>query len=205
MEIWKTIENYEKYQVSNYGRIRSKTTKNIQRMQHVKTKEVIETTVEHKGRILKGVLRRGYYYITLYNKYNRPNGKTFKISRLVAEYFIPNPENKLLVHHKNGNKLNNNSYNLEWVTDKEHAKKHDDMYRCADKHKCNWKKVRLIDKNLIFDNSIRAAEYLDENYFYNSRNLKLVARNIRRVCLGLRKSTYNFRWEYYKECSETSP
>jgi len=197
MEIWKTIEKYEKYQISNYGRIRSLDSIKKQRMLNHKMEKEMFVDVKHKGNILKGILRKGYYFITLYNE-NEKTGKTFKISRLVAEYFVNNPQNKPLVHHIDGNKLNNNSYNLKWVTDKEHATEHKE----SNNH--NWKKVRLIDKNLIFDNSIKAAEYLDNLYFKNSKNIKLVAQNIRRVCQGTRNKSYKFRWEYYKKCSETS-
>jgi len=61
----------------------------------------------------------GYYEVTLFL-----DGKRHykSVHRLVAETFIPNPENKLCVNHIDGNKLNNNVYNLEWVTHSENTK-----------------------------------------------------------------------------------
>ena len=45
--------------------------------------------------------------------------KTFRLNRLIAETFIPNPENKPEVHHKDNDKTNNAADNLEWVTGEE--------------------------------------------------------------------------------------
>lgn len=58
-----------------------------------------------------------YYYVSI-------NGKKRRIHQLVAETFLPNPENKPLVHHKDFDKLNNELSNLQWLTYAEHNKLH---------------------------------------------------------------------------------
>lgn len=65
------------------------------------------------NKYLSKTLRNGYEKLTLFNK---DKCKTFVVHRLVANAFIPNPENKLEVNHKDGNKLNNHISNLEWNT-----------------------------------------------------------------------------------------
>ena len=68
-----------------------------------------------KARLLKQwVQHDGYYYVEI-------KGIKRRVHRLVAQAFIPNPEGKPYVHHKDGNKLNNNVANLQWVTTAEHA------------------------------------------------------------------------------------
>ena len=62
---------------------------------------------------------KGYIQTPLTKNKKQINKKNH---RLVAIAFIPNPENKPQVNHINGNKLNNNVENLEWVTDKENKK-----------------------------------------------------------------------------------
>lgn len=85
-------------------------------------------TIDTEGRVFSlktkrhlkyKVHRRGYYLVDLW-KNNK--GHTKKVHRLVAEAFIPNPQNKPAVNHKDGDKLNNNASNLEWVTNKENTK-----------------------------------------------------------------------------------
>lgn len=100
-EIWKDIKEYEGiYQVSNLGRVKS--------LKHSK-----------EGKLLKGrVTGKGYLSVALFRNSVR---KSNSIHRLVAEAFIPNPENKPEVNHIDENKLNNDVSNLEWVTSKENS------------------------------------------------------------------------------------
>jgi hypothetical protein len=91
-EVWKDIEGYEGlYQVSNSGRIKS-----------------VKNNIIRKPRIA-----RGYLYVNLSKSGKK---KTYKIHRLVAQHFIPNPNNYPCVNHKDEDKLNNFLNNLEWCT-----------------------------------------------------------------------------------------
>lgn len=63
----------------------------------------------------------GYCYVDL-----RKGGKDIKcrVHRLVAEAFIKNPDNKPIVHHKDTDRKNNKAFNLQWMTEAEHASAH---------------------------------------------------------------------------------
>ena len=109
MEIWKSIKGYEdKYQVSNFGRVKS--------LKRVVPHKLYGTKVVPE-RFLKAYLRsHGYYCISLWNN----NSKTDKyIHRLLAIYFITNPNNYPCINHIDGNKTNNSINNLEWCTIKQ--------------------------------------------------------------------------------------
>lgn len=92
------LKNYPAYLISEDGRVLNK-----QYMRELKGYSSLTT---------------GYIYITL-----RKGGQTFKhpLHRLLALQFIPNPEGKPMVNHRDGCKLNNSLYNLEWVTNQENV------------------------------------------------------------------------------------
>jgi hypothetical protein len=109
VEIWKPVMGYEGlYEVSNLGRVRS-----LERIVQCGKgnirvdRETIKTATPN---------RQGYLRINLYNhsKY-----QTRTIHRLVAEAFIPNPENKPQVDHINTDKTDNRVENLRWVDKQE--------------------------------------------------------------------------------------
>lgn len=102
-EIWKDIDGYEgRYQASTLGQVRSLDG------------------VSRQGRFLKGkvlkqsVTKTGYHHLYLHNP-----GKNYRVNRLVAQTFIPNPTNLPQVNHIDGNKANNRVDNLEWCTQSE--------------------------------------------------------------------------------------
>lgn len=80
---------------------------------------VISYVRQTSKKIKRPLSRKGYEVVMLYGKGKR---RLYPIHRLVAEHFIPNPENKSQVNHIDGNKLNNNVKNLEWVTASENVK-----------------------------------------------------------------------------------
>ena len=118
MEIWKDIKGYENlYQVSNYGNVRSiKYIKYLIKDERKWKKYWIENTkIEYK---LLSLGKNGSGYITVSLRKNNKSC-TYYVHRLLCSEFIPNPENKRTVNHKDGNKHNNNLYNLEWANQKE--------------------------------------------------------------------------------------
>ena len=97
MEEWRSIEGHTDYHISSYGRIKGVF-----------------------GKILNPYIsKRGYYVVNLHLGEGKQIQKN--IHRLVAETFLPNPNNLECVDHINRNRLDNNISNLRWVNKKENG------------------------------------------------------------------------------------
>lgn len=105
-EVWRDVVGWEdSYQVSNLGRVKSK--KRIRAGKH-DSQATVSVKIKESYVDEDGYLRVSLYY----------NGmsKLAAVHRLVAEAFVSNPDNLPQVNHKNGDKADNRSDNLEWVT-----------------------------------------------------------------------------------------
>ena len=186
-EIWKDIKNYEGYyQISNYGNVRS-----LDR-------------IDELGRLIKGrekVKQKQHYnkdncYLNII-LYKNGQKQRFYIHRLVAEAFIPNPENKPQVNHNDRNKKNNKIDNLEWVTISENIKysyNFDDRKKSTGCHKIGKenimsKKVKQYDLEGNFIKKWESARQasIQTNIDYST---------IKQVCRGKGKKAGGYIWKY---------
>lgn len=167
------IKGYEDYQVDTDGVIYAKS-----------------------GRPLAySISSKGYCIINLFK-----NGevKGFSVHSIVARQFIPNDNPcKIQINHKDGNKINNNVDNLEWVTRSENVRHSIDVLGSHIGSKnANSKAIACYDKNTgelkhSFESVMDAAKYLCEG-----QNLRYVQNSICRALKGRRKTYRGYIWEY---------
>ena len=166
-EIWRPVVGYESlYEVSSFGRVRS-----LDRI------IIYPNGRKHfyKGQIMKSHKDKYGYLVILLSK----NGidKNYFIHRLVAETFIPNPDNLPQVNHKSEVKTENFVWNLEWISNMDNV-----IYS-------QGKQVEqyTIEGNLIatYPSAGKAAR---QNGLYRT--------NISNCCLGKLKTVGGFIWRY---------
>jgi len=169
-EIWKDIEGYEGlYQISNLGRIK---------------------TISRQGTntrfIKKDIRKDGYIQVHLTKNSKMKN---FLLHRLIAQTFIPNPNNFKYINHKDGNKQNNDISNLEWCTSSQN------IFHAYNAGLINRrKKVNQYDKN---NNLINTFESVNEA----SRVTHIDRSHIGACCrkANCYKTSGGYIWRYVNE------
>lgn len=166
---WRKIKNADGYSVSNQGEVRNDVTGHIL------------TPYGSKGLYVGVQLGRRNYH---------------RVHRIVAETFIPNPENKPQVNHKDGNKRNNRADNLEWVTPSENQRhrfavlgKYYSKEKmatitalAAEKHK---RKVRCEETGIVYESIVEA-----------SKNTGISVSNIGHCARGKYKQACGTHWSF---------
>ena len=167
--IWKDIKGYEgRYQISNLGEVKSVPRLVANKNGYRKVKERI---------LRKKIDTRGYFVVNLCR-----NGlhKMYTIHRLVAETFMPNPNQLPQVNHKDENKLNNRLDNLEWCTAK---------YNTNYGHATTRRSLSVCQYDL---NGCKVG------WFYGIREAERITginnRSIRQVLKGERKTAGGYYW-----------
>ena len=169
-EIFKEIKNYENYLVSNYGTIKRKN-----------------------GKEIKPFESNGYNRVRLYKNGKQKN---FKVHRLVAEAFIPNPKNLKFVNHKNEIKNDNLVENLEWCDFKYNLN-----YGTCQKRKGETLKKLLINRK---DLSKQVYQYNKQKELVGiypsiqeaSRQTGILYSLISKCCNNHLRQTHKYIWKF---------
>ena len=163
-EIWKPIKGFEGlYEVSNFGRVKS--------------------VGYNKSKILKPhKLDGGYFQVCLY-KNKQPSH--YLIHRLVAEAFIPNPDNFPCVNHKGENPSKNYVWQLEWCT---YQYNNTFGNRISSAAKSRYKPIIQLSLNGEIINEFESIISIKE--------IGLNYKNISSVCKGKRKTANGYIWKY---------
>lgn len=169
-EIWRDIKNHEgKYQVSNMGRVRSLNYKMTGRIEILRpaihTEGYLECSLCHNGKIKK-------YYV----------------HRLVAEAFLPNPDNLPQVNHKDECKTNNKVDNLEWCTHEYNSTYGTMQARAAKSKSKSVKQLTKTGELIATYPSLKQA----------CRETGIHRSNICGCCKNKYKTAGGYRWEYLR-------
>lgn len=189
MEKWKPVVGYEGYyEVSNTGLVKS-----VDRIvHHSRTFERFQ-----RGNLLNIRTNSTGHYSTVYlSKENKK--KHAKVHRLVAEAFIPNPNNYPEVNHKDENKNNNDVSNLEWCT-----KKYNNNYGTKNIRGAAHRNYKVIAEK----NSKKVCQLSLTGEIVNQwaslseihRELGYSQGNVSMCCNGKFKTMYGYQWKWSNE------
>ena len=172
-EIWKELEGFSRYKFSNTGKVWSKKWR---REKSLRTK-------------LGGYVRMNFYN-------DKGCNQSMLVHRLIALAFIPNPENKKTVNHKNHNRADNRVENLEWATVSEqnnHSRKPSKERNRLRSNRSVWR-CSIDGKKLEYYESItNGAEWIAKNKGIKVRS---GVASITSVCRNKRNTAYGFKWIY---------
>lgn len=172
-DIFKPVSGYEDlYEVSNMGRVKSLDRSDC--LGHRVTEKILKTWVTNN-----------YFTVCL----RRDGDKKFcRVHRLVAQAFIPNPDNLPYINHKDENKVNNRVENLEWCT-----AKYNNTYGTAIERRSKTisKPVYQYTLDGKFVREWFSATEVQQQTGWNHCNIAACCRGDRRF-----KSAYGFRWSY---------
>lgn len=178
MEEWRCVKDFPHYLVSSLGRVKSLPRD---------SKGVAKYRIAEK--ILKTIINNhGYKWVNLYNGTKR---KSCYVHRLVAEAFIPNPENKPNIDHINTDTIDNRVENLRWVTQKENLHNPISATRRIEvvRRVCQTEEFRSKMSNIVStqmkNEYIRhkIKESLTEKYKNPKMREKSVLRNTQKKCV----------------------
>lgn len=184
---WRAVKGYEGYyEVSNTGLVRG-----VDRI----VPDATHGTRHVAGKMLKAVQNKdktrdtdGYLVVNLH-KYGVSS--VIPVHRLVAENFLDNPDNMPTVNHKDGDKLNNDVSNLEWVT-----------YTENNIHALN-NKLRKPRGNRIFQLSPDGRILKEYKSACEAERITGISRNMISHCLnGRAKTAGGFKWIKAEKCND---
>ena len=176
MEEWRDIIGYEGiYQASNRGRIK--------RVEHWKNQTIKQSPEKYTRRPLteKIMKQNGDPYLRVCLSKNKES-KTMSVHRLIAQSFIPNPNNYPEINHIDCDPKNNRVENLEWC-DRKHNINHAD--RTAKAARSCEKKIICKETGIIYESITKAA-----------RATGLQKSKISNVCHGKRNTTGGMHWQF---------
>lgn len=177
--MWKDIKGYEGiYQVNENGVVRN-ITSGLELKQH----------------------KSKYGYMLVYLWKNN-KGKTYRAHRLVAEAFIPNPQNKPQVNHIDCDRTNNNVSNLEWVTNQEN---HDWSVRLGRRvMRDDWREkiIATRKRKPVIGKSITTGEIIRFNSVRAVEDFGIDTKSVIDCCKGRRKTAHGYSWCYVESEGE---